>query len=335
MESKNISLKDKIIKSAIQKYCHYKLGLIQTLISTKHKLSNLVETNYQLGVFHLNAHNMNDAEFRFRIVLYFEPTHYNALYGLAKCLLAKKKIESAKKKLQRALELKENFLEAQYLLTIINQSGEIHEVPLSVIEEHYDSIAPEFNETFSLKKGYRVAEYISELLINQLDAKKTYDVLDIGCGTGKCGIALAKKQHIKTLMGVDISSKMLIEAQKSLDGKPSHFNTLFHSDYSAFLSKTKQKFDIVIAGSSLHFKKDLAKTLRDIVKVMRPKGHLVFAVEKSFDTSEINLNPDYENFCYNKEYVETSIRKSGLTLIDLGEMPINSSKIILVAICKK
>jgi predicted TPR repeat methyltransferase len=53
-----------------------------------------------------------------------------------------------------------------------------------------------------------VPELVSNSLLASMNkACGPVDILDIGCGTGLCGVLL--KTTAKTLVGVDLSSKML------------------------------------------------------------------------------------------------------------------------------
>ena len=335
MHIKNFSFNIKFFKSIVHRLPSYQKSLLEIIKKKKHQLHNLIDTNYQLGLFHLNANNMNDAEFRFRLVLYFQPTHYEALYNLAKCLITKKKTKSAIKKLNKAIELKHDFLEAKYLLSIINKSTEIEAIPLSVIKEYYDSIAHEYNKKFSTKNGYKLPQHVSDLLCTHLDLDQKYDVLDIGCGTGKCGHDLAKKLKTTSLIGVDISKHMLEEAQKHTPDTLCPFDKLINLDYMEFLTKTEQKFDVILAVMSLHFHKNLEKTLELIQDIMRPKGYIAFVVEKSPDTTKVKLDSNYENFCYTEKYIKDSAKQSKLTIISLDELLLSNGKTVLVAVCTK
>jgi len=334
--STKMDISPKIFKSIKSQILSYKNSVKSFIRENKHKLANIIDTNYQLGLFHLNANNINDAEFRFRLVLYFDPEHYEATYQLSKCLIAKKKIRSAEKKLNKVLEVKKDFAEAKYLLGILGKQNDVDSIPLSVIQAHYDDIAHDFNRTFNSKRGYKLSEYMSESLCNNIaDYDKKYKVLDLGCGTGKCSEALSKKLNADSIIGVDISEKMLEEAQKCSQGGSPLFDKLVNVNYIDFLNKTKSDYDIILAGTSLHFIKDLQETLSLICKNLQSKGYLIFSVEKSYDKNLARINRTYENFCYSEKYIKESIKKSQLNLIELDEISISNDKSILIATCRK
>jgi Flp pilus assembly protein TadD len=57
--------------------------------NNREKLQNLTKANYELGLFHLENGNLNDAIFRFYIVYKLNPSHINALYNLGRSYLRK------------------------------------------------------------------------------------------------------------------------------------------------------------------------------------------------------------------------------------------------------
>lgn len=332
MKTKNkdlfTNLKDRF--ESAQKFLH---GLIQEKAG---KLSNLVETNYNLGLYHLRANNLRDAEFRFRIVLYFRPTHHLALYNLAKCYIAKKQKHAAIEKIKLALKAKKDFPEAEYLLSTLEKSTKIEEIPTPIIQEYYDNIADSYNEKFSPKRGHKVAEYMADLLSLYYE-KKNEDttILDLGCGTGKCSKAVSSLIKCKSIVGVDISQNMLEEAQEITKNKSPLFDKLVHLDFDKFLDKSSAKFDIILAGMSLHFKKNLEKQLKKISHLLEKKGCIIFTIEQAKGTSHTGINPCYENFCYTKSYTKESVQNAGLSLTLLDEITLSNGKSILVVICKK
>lgn len=89
------------------------------------KLSNLLETNYNLGLKHLEKGNISDAIFRFRFIKKFWPECYDAYYQLAYSLTLNNRPFEAKKILTQLLAKKPDYdLKAQELIDKINR-GEI------------------------------------------------------------------------------------------------------------------------------------------------------------------------------------------------------------------
>lgn len=97
--------------------------------SIKRKLKNLRETNYNLGLKHLENGHLSDAIFRFRFIKKFWPDLYDAHYQLAYCLVLDNKLKEAKKVLEELFTNQPNYDQnnqrgAKELLSRINTSLE-------------------------------------------------------------------------------------------------------------------------------------------------------------------------------------------------------------------
>jgi tetratricopeptide (TPR) repeat protein len=87
------------------------------------KCKNLRETNYLLGLKHLENGRLTDAIFRFRIIKKFWPDLFDAYYQLAYCLILKNKPQKAKEVLEELLSKKPDYGQAASdLLNHINSS---------------------------------------------------------------------------------------------------------------------------------------------------------------------------------------------------------------------
>lgn len=71
--------------------------------SLRRKMTNLMETNYNQGIWHIEQNNISDAIFRFRFIKKFWPQHLDSQYQLALCLIKKNKHREAKDILKNLL----------------------------------------------------------------------------------------------------------------------------------------------------------------------------------------------------------------------------------------
>ncbi|MBM5782579.1 MAG: tetratricopeptide repeat protein [Pelagibacterales bacterium] len=113
------------IKTKLENIFHFSNKKIQEskeeLIVMKHKFNNLLETNYNLGLTHLENGYLGDAIFRFKFIIKFWPQHYDSHYQLAYCLILKNKFSQAKKVLENLLAKKPDYDQKAYeLLKRIN-----------------------------------------------------------------------------------------------------------------------------------------------------------------------------------------------------------------------
>lgn len=110
----------------------------------------------------------------------------------------------------------------------------------------WDIRAKEYNENHQQEKSNLI-----ELLISKGAINKEYDVLDVGCGTGKYLLELAKISNSVT--GIDISHNMISYAKKNAESmKLSNVNfhvTPWH-DLDVNQLDWKKKFDLVFSNMS-------------------------------------------------------------------------------------
>ena len=91
--------------------------------SIKEKCQDLQQTNYDLGIKHLENGRLPEAIIRFRIIKKFWPDNLDAKYQLAYCLSLKDKFNEAKQTLEELLEKSPNYdSKARDLLNHVNGS---------------------------------------------------------------------------------------------------------------------------------------------------------------------------------------------------------------------
>jgi predicted TPR repeat methyltransferase len=99
------------------------------------------------------------------------------------------------------------------------------------------------------------------------------DILDLGCGTGLCGLALAKQK--RRLVGVDLSEKMLTQARAR-----DLYDELHLGEVHAWLrGAATARFDVVIAADVLIYIGALEELFREVARVLRNGGRFGFSPE--------------------------------------------------------
>lgn len=99
--------------------------------------------------------------------------------------------------------------------------------------------------------------------------------LDLGCGLGwvcRC----AREQGAISAYGVDVSEKMLAEAEESFPSDPAI--TYTRADLETF-ELPPSTCDIAFSSLSFHYLKNLPTLVNQIYKALTPGGALVFSVE--------------------------------------------------------
>jgi tetratricopeptide (TPR) repeat protein len=93
--------------------------------SIREKTKNLRQTNYNLGIKHLENGHVDEAIIRFKIIRRFWPDVIDAQYQIAYCLVLKEKFKEAKKVLDELLNKNSDYdQKAHDLLDHINSLEE-------------------------------------------------------------------------------------------------------------------------------------------------------------------------------------------------------------------
>jgi ubiquinone/menaquinone biosynthesis C-methylase UbiE len=165
-----------------------------------------------------------------------------------------------------------------------------------------------FNQMAPIYDAYRgvdaqVLEYLSKRVKTRASGRGQA-LLDIGCGTGRYSIQLAKVYGLQ-LTGVDVSEKMLNQAREK---HPSGVWLLKSIEEAGFGDGS---FDFILMSYVIHHLKNYPRTLSDCHRYLRPGGALFIVTDshEQFHHSyyhqlvpriqEIDLNrfPDIDTLC--------------------------------------
>ncbi|MFJ7700319.1 class I SAM-dependent methyltransferase [Lysinibacillus fusiformis] len=120
---------------------------------------------------------------------------------------------------------------------------------------------------------------------------KNKHVLDLGCGFGwHCRYARA--QQAKSVIGVDISEKMLQKAQKKTDDPFISYLNIPIED----IQFSASQFDVVLSSLAIHYLQNFEALCKKVYNYLKPDGSFVFSVEHPIFTSR------HEQDWYNDEH---------------------------------
>ena len=179
------------------------------------------------------------------------------------------------------------------------------------IEELFDVFASDFDSVLK-DLNYDSPNIIAQYLMGYLADKKNEKLsfLDLGCGSGLCGKYLKKIFKKSRLVGVDISSQMLLKAKEK-----NVYDELVKNDITDCFCGDNLKFDVVVASDVFTYFGNLDSVFKKVDSLLCKKG--VFA----FTVSENNLNKkDYflmpsSRFVHSIKYVENMLKKYDFSII--------------------
>ena len=111
-------------------------------------------------------------------------------------------------------------------------------------------------------------------VLERLDVRAGFQILDLGCGTGWATRLLAGRAAGVQAIGVDASTKMIARAEElhSLRIRARYEHGTFEA-----LDFPDDKFDLVFSMEAIYYAPDLARALAEVARVTKPGGqvHLV------------------------------------------------------------
>lgn len=154
--------------------------------------------------------------------------------------------------------------EIERLLASADELGDGVEAHPITTREGYDRWAPFYDEP-----GNQLLEIEQPIVREILDGLPVGIALDAACGTGRHTTYLASLGH--QVIGVDSSPGMLARAREKVPGG------VFHEADLHELPLADDSVDLVVCAIALSHVPDLGRALGELVRVLRPDGHLVIS----------------------------------------------------------
>ena len=105
-------------------------------------------------------------------------------------------------------------------------------------------------------------------------------ILDLGCGYGwHC--KYAGEQGASRILGIDLSSRMIEEAQKRNSGPGICYRVCGIDEYEY----PEKEWDCVVSNLALHYMEDLESVFRKVYRTLKPQGVFLFNMEHPVFTS--------------------------------------------------
>jgi ubiquinone/menaquinone biosynthesis C-methylase UbiE len=135
----------------------------------------------------------------------------------------------------------------------------------TAILEEYARLAPRYDRRWSFYVGATSRETLARLHPSPTDS-----VLDVGCGTGALLYQLSGSYPRAHLAGIDPSPEMLAIARHRLPP-----GIELKEGWAESIPFPDSAFDVVVSCNVLHFIREPIVALRDMLRVVRPRGKLV------------------------------------------------------------
>jgi predicted TPR repeat methyltransferase len=257
------------------------------------------EAQNGLGAVHRTLHQWEEAEACLRRSVAHSPDNARTHRNLGSVFHDQGKYAEALACYRDALRLNPDDAETRLLVDALSGSSQLARVPTEYLAALYDGFAPGFELNLVDRLGYRSPALMKEAL-GPAPAARSLAVLDLGCGTGLCGVQFRDWAH--TLIGVDLSANMLDKARER-----GLYDRLIRADLLDALRDLEGPFDLILASDVILYLGDLEPLARGVHRLLRPGGRFVFTVDLC-DGPGYRLLP-FVHFAHSRAYLhETATR---------------------------
>ncbi|MBV0932823.1 methyltransferase domain-containing protein [Marinobacterium weihaiense] len=202
--------------------------------------------------------------------------------------------------------------------------------PNSYVRDLYDIHATEFESRLRGRLGYDAPERLCGALREYLDTSAPLEAVDLGCGTGLCGVELRKQLPIKLLSGCDLSAQMLRQAECK-----KAYDQLSCCSMEEYLHAMKPA-RLITATDVLIYTGSLAPLMPLIWNALLPGGLFAFTVEQGRDEEDVSLHPS-GRYRHSRKHIRTQAEALGFEVCALDtfdlrlehDSPVNGLMVIL------
>jgi predicted TPR repeat methyltransferase len=209
-----------------------------------------------------------------------------------------------------AINLMPGAIELRFELSAIGGDRTVETVPASYVAWIFDNYASWFESHVVGVLHYRAPQ----LLLDAIAAarpNRTFDVLDLGCGTGLCGAALRQAGLAKRLDGVDLSPGMIEQCRTR-----GIYDELTIGDLREAL-RSGRKYELLLAGDVFIYVGALEEVMAAAGTALEQGGLLAFTVEACAGES-YELHPT-GRFAHSLAYLLNVARPAGFEQESAGE----------------
>jgi predicted TPR repeat methyltransferase len=134
-------------------------------------------------------------------------------------------------------------------------------------------------------------------------------LLDAGCGTGLCGELV--RPLVRTLVGVDLSAKMLVKAKTR-----EVYDELHEAELTAFFSRSDKAYDAITCVDTFCYFGDLSNAAAASALALKGNGWFIFTVEKLETTEaeeDFRLNVQ-GRYAHTEAYIRRCLQQAGYSI---------------------
>ncbi|HEX4053983.1 MAG TPA: tetratricopeptide repeat protein [Tepidisphaeraceae bacterium] len=231
----------------------------------------LAEAHYNMGVALQCKGQLDEAIVAYRRAVGFKPDYTEAHYNMGIALQRKGQINEAVVEFREAIRLKPDSPEWRYQLAAVSGDRSVKTAPARFVQDLFDTYASTFDKHLVETLKYQTPQFILKSVL-EATSRRDLDVLDLGCGTGLCGVEF--RPHARRMIGVDLSPAMLKVAESR-----KIYDRLIEGDLMPALRAAEDGYDLIVAGDLLIYVGDLSEFMPAVAQALRSGGLFACSIE--------------------------------------------------------
>ena len=294
-----------------------------------------------LGVLLLACNRLEDAKICFESAIQHKGDYYEAYIHLGNVLKKMDKVPEAMECYKRAVIINPNLFEghvnlgntlqglgqnkkaidsyrsalalnpqAKHVRHLLDSlTGKTTEAaPKEYVTKVFDEYASRFERHLTVDLQCDAPTKLRHMFDNFIDffPNKAKNAVDLGCGTGLCGIAF--NGTYEKICGIDLSSKMLEEAKKK-----NIYDQLILGDIKDSLDAHVSEFDLFISADTFVYVGNLFRVFESAAKRAAPNAGFIFTTE-SCEIEPYILGKS-GRYSHSFSYIESVCKQNGFIIL--------------------
>lgn len=265
-----------------------------------------IEYLYNAGVAQMALGHLQEATDHFETLLSLQDYHFATLNNLAAIQIRLGERNQAITLLKRALAANPNDEASSFMLHALTGQEKNPKASSTYISNLFNNYALYYDQHLQGALKYNIPQQVGRLL-HRLDGHKKSYTIDLGCGTGLCGIVL--REISEHLIGIDISAKMLAQAKNK-----EIYDQLIESELIRFLEHDKQCYQLAVAADVLPYFGELDRLFAAVRHHLSSEGLFVFTHEIS-ETQPWQLQ-ESARFSHHTDYIKSLCKQLDFEIIE-------------------
>ena len=225
-----------------------------------------------LGIALKTSGQAQEAIAAYQTAIQLKPDYAEAFGNLAHALKDEGRPAEAIIAFRKAIELKPDAPEWRHVLAALSGDNSSSTTPAGHVRKLFDPYADTFDDHLTGQLHYRVPEQLLEAILSVAPGRQ-FDILDLGCGTGLCGVAFHSIS--KSMTGVDLSPAMIAKADAR-----GIYDRLITADLEGAMRASENSFDLILAADVFIYVGDLREVFAAASRTLRSGGLFAFSLER-------------------------------------------------------